>query len=109
MAEVNLDGGAVDMYTDRLETALSALSATGTTAQQKWEASRARIFDLEKRLGKGEMGAAFKENYNRNAESLVASADLIGGNVDEFVKAGRDSVAIYVEADRKSKAGIPQA
>ena len=55
------------------------------------------------------MGASFKENYNRNAESLVASADLIGGNVNEFVKAGRDSVVIYLEADRKSKAGIPQA
>jgi hypothetical protein len=109
MAEVNHDGGAVDMCTDRLETALSALSATGTTALRKWEASRTKIFGLEARLGKGEMGAAFKENYNRNAESLVVSANLIGDHVNEFVIAGRDSVAFYVEADRKSKAGIPQA
>ncbi|KJK43435.1 hypothetical protein UK23_33235 [Lentzea aerocolonigenes] len=109
MAEVNLDGGAVDMYTDQLETAVASLSTAGTAAQQKWEASRTKIFDLEKRLGKGEMGASFIAKYNDNANALVASLDGLGVNVEQFVTAGRDSIGIYLEADRKAKAGMPKA
>ncbi|ONI92878.1 hypothetical protein ALI22I_01490 [Saccharothrix sp. ALI-22-I] len=106
MAEVNLDGGSVDMHTEATEAAIAGIGSAGAGFQAAWQGLMSELDRLEQLLGKGPMGEAFAAQYNGPAEALKISAGAIEGHLTQIVDAGNRAVALYLEADARGKRAL---
>ncbi|MGQ0840896.1 hypothetical protein [Actinokineospora sp.] len=106
MGDVNLDGGGVDMYTDRTNAAMGVLSAAGSDFGASWAGHWAAIHGHEVQLGRGPMGAAFRTNYNPASIGLQQAADQVSPTLTNLAADGRAAVTMYVEADQRSRQGF---
>jgi hypothetical protein len=103
VADVNLDGGGVDMHTKPTEAAMDRLDRITAQFRSNWTVDRTAMGALEGQLGKGPLGRAFAAQYNPAADELSQNAELIARKVERQARIGRACVLIYLAADAEGR------
>ncbi|MFY1688259.1 hypothetical protein [Plantactinospora sp. WMMB782] len=106
MADVDIDGGGVDMHTEGTETAMAALDQVAADFRQAWAGHRSGMAALESQLGNGPMGREFAALYNPAADGLARSAESTCGRVERRARIGRACVQMYLAADAEGRRGF---
>jgi hypothetical protein len=102
MAEVNANGGRLQMDTEGTLEAARSLSQAGTSFATAWDSIRSGIVAAEGQLGKGPMGQSFSSGYNPNAAGVVEQADSVPQILWEMQGQVEKTVQDYVRVDEES-------
>lgn len=96
----------LNMQQEQTASAMSTLSAAGSSWEQTWSSSQATIDGLDGQLGKGILGQAFAAGYQSAKAAAVDVAARCYAMPERLATAGQRSVTDYGNADTWSAAGF---
>lgn len=103
---INLGGGRLEMDTDVVSAAMTALSASGETFKSAWVGVDSAIRANEAGLGKGELAQQFVPNYHASADALRPCADGIEPTCAAYAEGGSLAVTDYCDVNQRHTSQI---
>lgn len=106
MGDINIGNGAMEMNTEAVTGAMSALTQTGQTFESDRTSAEAAIFAKEPEIGTGDLAQGFRPKYEKSKDSLTESAKKIREVLDAYAEGGNQAVADYITTDQERAAQI---
>jgi hypothetical protein len=99
-----MDG--IDMDSDGATRAMGQMDDVGRTLSTGWGDTGRRLDALAGQLGRGELGAAYRDRYQKPAADTAAAVTRLCRMPGDLAAAGHECVGIYLAADRAGAEGL---
>jgi hypothetical protein len=99
-----MDG--IDMDSDGTTQAMQLMDDVGSTLTAGWSETGNRLRGLSGQLGQGELGAAYRDGYQKPAADTAAAIDQHCRQPGQLAAMGHQCVGMYLTADRSGADGF---